>query len=355
MKKRQVVAVLLTVVVAITGAVSTQAAHVDPKVPVIKAKQLGKTVWLSWDKNSSAEGYRVYRCNASGGNRKLIRSVKTNHVKLTGCKPGKTYYYRVRGYQRQSGKKSNTAWSRVVRITVRQQATLKKLLQTAMEPVGSTMYVWGGGWNAADTGAGKEARTIGLSPQWKEFFEKQTSSYDYQDTRYQIHNGLDCSGFVGWCIYNIRNTKDGKSGYVMKSTEIAKEFAHRGWGTYTPKDKVTEHRAGDLMCTEGHVYIVVGQCSDGSVVLVHSSPPGVMISGTVSVDGNKNSEAIKLAHRFMKRYYPEWYEKYPDSSRGSSFLTEYAQMRWDISGNAVMTDPDNYRKMDAEQILNDLF
>ena len=57
--------------------------------------------------------------------------------------------------------------------------TLQEFLKIAMEPVGQTMYVWGGGWNEEDTGAGIEATTLGLSSQWKIFFEQQSSNYDY--------------------------------------------------------------------------------------------------------------------------------------------------------------------------------
>ena len=236
-----------------------------------------------------------------------------------------------------------------------QTPTLKKFLQTALQPVGSTMYVWGGGWNKADTGAGKEARTIGVSPTWKKFFKKQTKYYDYRNTRYQISNGLDCSGYVGWCIYNLLNTKNGQPGYVMSASKMAKNFASRGWGKYKSKSKVTNYRAGDIMSSSGHVWIVVGQCSDGSVVLLHSSPPGVQLAGTPSKKGTTNSKAVKLAKKYMKKYYPNWYKKYPNCARGISYLRDYSQMRWDVTGNAIMTDPDGYRNMSAEKILKDLF
>ncbi len=235
-------------------------------------------------------------------------------------------------------------------------STLKELLLTALEPVGSTMYVWGGGWNRADTGAGIDARTIGVSVRWKDFFEQQTAGYDYQDTRYQIRDGLDCSGYVGWCIYNILETEDGRPGYVLSAREIARDYASRGWGDYIPAKEVCDHRAGDIMSADsGHVWIAAGQCADGSVVLLHSSPPGVQLAGTPDPDGNADSQAAALAEKYMKNYFPEWYAKFPDCTRGSSYLTGYGQMRWDLSGDAVMTDPDGYADMSAEQILEDLF
>lgn len=53
---------------------------------------------------------------------------------------------------------------------------LKSFLKNALMPAGETMYVYGGGWNEADTGAGIEAVTIGLSPEWKRFYAMQDST-----------------------------------------------------------------------------------------------------------------------------------------------------------------------------------
>ena len=57
------------------------------------------------------------------------------------------------------------------------------------------------------------------------------------------------------------------------------------------------------MSSPTHIYIVVGSCADGSVVLVHSSPAGVRLSGTPDKKGRTNSEAVKLAKKYMKKYY----------------------------------------------------
>ncbi len=92
------------------------------------------------------------------------------------------------------------------------------------------MYVWGGSWNEEDTAAGIEACTIGVSPRWAEFAAMQSAHYNYRYTRYQIHDGLDCSGYVGWAVYNTFESENGREGYVVKSTNMAKNFADRGWG-----------------------------------------------------------------------------------------------------------------------------
>ena len=73
-------------------------------------------------------------------------------------------------------------------------STMEKLLRTSILPVGTTMYVWGGGWNEEDTGSGIESVTIGLSPRWAEFAAGQGAAYNHNATRYQIHDGLDCAG-----------------------------------------------------------------------------------------------------------------------------------------------------------------
>lgn len=109
------------------------------------------------------------------------------------------------------------------------------------------------------------------------------------------------------------------------------------------------------MSSSGHVWMVVGQCNDGSVVLLHSSPPGVQLAGTPTPSGKTNSRAVKLAATYMKKYFPKWYRKYPDCSVSYQYLTQYAQMRWDVSGKSVMSDPEGYRNKNANQILKDLF
>ena len=199
--------------------------------------------------------------------------------------------------------------------------------------------------------------TIGVSPYWKTYFNSQDKSYDYTKTRYEAEKGLDCSGYVAWVIYNTFNTASGHQSFVMLAQEMAGKFASYGWGSYRSPSEVIDFKAGDIMSlSEGHVYIVVGQCSDGSVVLLHSSPPGVMLTGTTTRSGSTNSEAIKLATSYMKRFYPAYYARYPDTSRGTSYLTQYAQMRWYAGGSkSLMADPENYRNKDAAAVLKDLF
>ena len=57
----------------------------------------------------------------------------------------------------------------------------------------------------------------------------------------------------------------------------------------------------------------------------------------------------------MKTYYPTYYKRYPNCSRGMCYLRDYNQMRWKITRTSVMSDPDGYQKMTADRILKDLF
>lgn len=246
--------------------------------------------------------------------------------------------------------------------------TVKNFLSTAIQPLGTTCYIWGGGWNDEDTGAGDTAKHIGIYPKWEQFFEQQNEKYDFRDyavtkpgeTRVPIPEclplGLDCSGYCGWVLYNVFHNKSGEGdGYVFPHEQRISNFVKSGWGDSTNPEDIKDYKAGDILDKSGHVYICVGQCSDKSVVLLHSSPPGVHICGTATPDENKSSEAVALAEKYMTTYYPEWNEKFSHFGyvRDSKYLKEYTQLRWNISG--TMKDPDNYTKMTPEEVLSDLF
>ena len=264
----------------------------------------------------------------------------------------KTYYFDEKGVLQKNCFTPDGKYVDATGVLL-QRSTLKKLLQTALQPVGQTLYVWGGAWNEEDTGAGVEAVTLGVSPQWKKFYDQNDSSYDYNQTRYQIHNGLDCSGYVGWTVYNTFNTSNGNEGFVTESEETA-NFAGKGWGIYAPAGSFSDYRAGDILSSSTHVYIALGQCKDSSLVLLHSSPPGVVICGTCTRDGKYNSEAAELARKYMQKYYPDWYSRYGSVTKGYSYLNSFSRMRWKIKGVSMMRDPDKYSKKTADQILLDL-
>ena len=227
--------------------------------------------------------------------------------------------------------------------------SMEHLLSCALLPVGSTMYIWGGGWNEEDTGAGPGATIIGISPQWKIFYALQDNTYNYKNHKYEIENGLDCSGYIGWIIYNVFEQENNKEGYVFKSSTIASEYSKKDWGNCIKNPD--SFLVGDIVSMSGHVWLSLGMCDDGSVTLLHSSPPGVSICGTKLADGS-DSEAIKLATYYMETYFPEWQQKYPNRSVSHSYTKNVTVLRWNSS---TLFDIESYQSLDAKTMLEILF
>lgn len=228
------------------------------------------------------------------------------------------------------------------------------------------MYIWGGGWNEADTGAGNEALTIGVSPRWKAFSSWQSSDYDFHRTKFQLHDGLDCSGYMGWLLYNTVRTPD-CSGYVFSAARMASRLSDLHLGTLVRDDRWLP---GDLCSMPGHVWLCLGTCSDGSVLLIHSSPPGVRICGTSSKKAVTNStndscdnrntpgpqfadtQAVLLARRIMSDCYPDWYVRYPDCAVPVDYLTSSEKLRWHPY---IFPDLDKWIRLSATEVTDALF
>lgn len=338
----------------VRGAGLTAFSKAAPQVAI----KVGKTaVRFTMKKRSDLTGYLIYQSDSPQGGFQKVSSGTALVQRVRGLASYRTYYFRIRGYRKEAGKKTKyTAYTEVfpIQVNLPGKTTLKHFLEVALQLAGTTLYIWGGGWNEEDTGAGIEAVTLGVSPRWKEFFLSQDASYDYNRTRYQIHDGLDCSGFVGWALYNSLQTKNGQRGYVMYAVDFASTLAGWGWGRSIRPWLIQDYHPGDILCNEGHVWICLGACSDGSVVVLHSPPPGVRLAGTPSASGKTESEAVKLARKFMKKHYPVWYARYPQCTAGSSYLSDYVQFRWDTSGGSVCSDPEGFAGMTAAQVLKKL-
>ena len=268
--------------------------------------------------------------------------------------------------------------------------TLKNYLQTAMNPVGTALYVYGGSWDWQDVNSSNQALTIGLPQSWIDFFQQQDANYTYINDdnpahSYYPHNswnqyyyaGVDCSAYIGWTIYNVMHTEsttnDQSDGYVMSAVKMAKTFAEKGWGEFTRDIK--SFKPGDIFSMSGHVWTVLGVCDDGSIVFLHSTPSdskagqgggGVQLSAlNPNSDDDKNCEAYKLVTKYMTKYYPEWSDRYDAVLR--SYIsyatpatgTEYKEtwsgnFSWNLNSSGL-TDPDGYADMSAAEILADLF
>ena len=264
--------------------------------------------------------------------------------------------------------------------------TLKNYLQTAMNPVGTALYVYGGSWDWQDVNSSNQALTIGLPQSWIDFFQQQDANYTYINDddpahSYYPHNkwnqyyyaGVDCSAYIGWTIYNVMHTEsttnDQSDGYVMSAVKMAKAFADKGWGEFTRDIK--SFKPGDIFSMSGHVWTVLGVCDDGSIVFLHSTPSdskagqgggGVQLSAlNPNSDDDKNCEAYKLVTKYMTKYYPEWsdrydpvlrsYDSYATPASGSEYSGNFS---WNLDGSGL-TDPEGYANMSAAEILADLF
>lgn len=229
--------------------------------------------------------------------------------------------------------------------------TIKNYLLGALQPVGKALYVWGGGWN--------DSTRKGISPNWVSWYNSQSSSYDYHYyndlSSGNRAKGLDCSGFVGWATYQVMHTESNVGyGYTVVSGEVGESYKNRGWGSIINQNYLSNNnyllKAGDIGFNDGHVWIVIGQCSDKSVVLVHSTPQaGCQISGTQTPYGGYDSEASRLAAKYMKKFNTS--PKYEYRNSVGNYIVQYNFFRWNRS---TLADPDGYMSMTADQILADM-
>lgn len=239
------------------------------------------------------------------------------------------------------------------RIMKKKTSTVKEILQKAIEPLGSTLYVYGGCWNKEDTGTGPDALKLGLSPEWKEFYDANDGTYDFDKHRYEIHNGIDCTGLIGYACFQVFEDEYSDKGYVIQSGKMGDKYVEIFGGENVLNTEIKNYRPGDVMNKAGHVYFSIGKCEDGSLLLLHASPPALSFCGTVTPDGNEDSDAVRLAKKYMTKYYPETMERYPNMCmRKVEYLNEYNQYRWD---RKIMQDPDGLDSKTPEEILQILF
>ena len=268
------------------------------------------------------------------------------------------------------------------------ELTLASFLKTALMPAGTTLYIYGGGWDWQDAGSSVQARTLGVSADWVRFFRQQDADFTYKEKDgleenadpahsyypYGEYNeyyyaGLDCSGYVGWVLYNTFETENGRDGYVGFASGFSRKLSEKGWGTWSHQVQIpdgtdeTAMKPGDIMSMNGHVWMSLGTCSDGSIVILHSTPSfsrtgqpggGVQI-GAVGPD--ESCEAYVLADRYMAQLCPEWYERYPVSLKDPqtyfTFDNENAgKFSWDTTGaGGGLTDPEGLQQMGPEEVL----
>lgn len=205
--------------------------------------------------------------------------------------------------------------------------TVKNLLLAALQPIGSTLYVYGGGHSS-------DATRIGLNPAWEAAYN--SGSYAA---------GLDCSGYVGWSIYQVmKKMSTGWSGSMIDL------YVSRGWGTKYSLSSVKEFQPGDVLAHGDHIWMVLGECEDGSVVILHSSgTAGPQLAGT-------GGQAVELVTTYMSRY--SGYNKYRYDIYSGNWNSPYNGyygstylFRWNSN---TLKDPEGFIGMTADQILLNL-
>ena len=272
--------------------------------------------------------------------------------------------------------------------------TVKNFLQTALMPVGRTLYVFGGGWDWQDMGFSDVSRTIGLLGEWEKFFGSQDANYSYKNPDDKSHTpypfggwnqyyyqGLDCSAYVSWTLYN---TFFGKSlvypGLGGNSRAIRDNLAKKyklGKGEHF----LGKLYPGDIVSISGHVWICVGVCNDGSIVILHSSPTvsragaaggGVQLTA-LSAKGERDTqcEAYKLVSHYMEQYYPQWSLRYSAAVKDTKVYLDFPDdkptvgvFHWNVTDKALQTsgmeliglaDPEGLRGMSANEVLAVIF
>lgn len=225
--------------------------------------------------------------------------------------------------------------------------TIKNFLAGALKPVGQALYMWGGGHGYDDS-----VRN-GISSKWQSFYLSQSSSYNYRNyndlSAANEAKGLDCSGFIGWATYQTMRTYS-----TCVSGEIGALYKGRGWGSTVTQNYLSKTGwkvyPGDIGYDDGHTWLILGQCSDKSAVIVHSTPnAGVQISGTCTPGGDYDSQAVALANKYMSRY--AGYKKYEYRTSCGNYIRRGNYLRW----NSTLSDPDGFKNKTADVILKELF
>lgn len=378
--------------ISVTDGTVVKAEEIESDDPVLVSGVIGKI-----GKKSIAIDTKVYKMVSDVKTWRIAWRAGQSKVEEDLPTPGKT----VRAFLNKDGQITAmflTPISVSVVYPVKCQPgkkTLKNFLATAFQPVGTTLYMFGGGWNWQDTGSGDLVTQIGVPQSWIDFFQAQTMFYTFKSLDYADgddpanmdppnsyypyygfneynYAGVDCSAYIAWVIYNTVNKKSGEEGYLTNSKNFALSLVNRKWGTLTNKIKKPKNRKsskflpGDIFSINGHVWICLGTMTDGSIVILHSTPSlsytnfpggGPQIG---AIGESTDCEAWQIADLYMKKYYPVWSRRYPTTLKDFESMTDVTEegtgkFSWDLSGKGVLKDPDDYRKKTVEEILADLF
>ena len=111
-----------------------------------------------------------------------------------------------------------------------------------------------------------------------------------------------------------------------------------------------------MISIRGHVWISLGACDDGSILILHSTPSpsrsGVKGGGVqLSAIGGAGCEAAQLAEKYMAACWPAWYARYPIRiCEPERYLSCVGHFTWDR-----LLDPDGCGDMTPARLMRDLF
>ncbi|MCF0144994.1 MAG: N-acetylmuramoyl-L-alanine amidase family protein, partial [Eubacterium sp.] len=208
--------------------------------------------------------------------------------------------------------------------------TLRNLLETALVPIGRTLWVWGGGH-------GGDANIMGMPQIWEDYFVDNASPGYQSSDDIMFWIGPDCSGYASWVVSNAFFTAATRPGSTPLAQYAAQTYASSGYGYISDAEAF---HPGDVVSMDyGHVWFVIGKYDDGSVLLAHNSTKGCQLSGT-------GGEADKKARYYMAKYFPYW----PYRPMTTSWYLGYMhKMTWNVG--SFISDPDGFMDMGPDEIM----
>ena len=136
MMKRSIFIVITTIILLISIPFHTIAfAASMPTTTITSVKAQSKAFTVKWKKKSGITGYQIqYSANSKfkRGNKTIkIKKVKTLSKKITGLKPSKKYYVRIRTYKIVNKKTYYSNWSKKKCVTTKSSTPISAATTTA--------------------------------------------------------------------------------------------------------------------------------------------------------------------------------------------------------------------------------
>ena len=148
--KRILLTALCMMLVWAGGERQIQGASKKPGKPSgVMATGVKRNIVLSWLKGKRATGTEIYLYDKEKKKYRKKAVSKSSRYVIKGLKPGVNYCFKVRSFRKYKKKKYYSRFSKAVKVSMaaRGESTIKNFLKTAAAPVGTTLYIWGGGWN----------------------------------------------------------------------------------------------------------------------------------------------------------------------------------------------------------------